>query len=62
MLPGGSATPRHDHGRDFVRPMAVELGGNTYYVEAHISRSGALEMMQRLVDTRLATREETAAE
>ena len=43
-----SVTGRHAHGREFKRSIPVELGGNTYFVEANLTRSGALEMVQRL--------------
>lgn len=55
-----AATPRHEHGRDFRRPTQVQLGGTTYYLEANISRSGALEMMQRLLATKTANLDEPA--
>lgn len=57
-----SATPRHDHGRDFIRPIPVHLGGSTYYVEANISRSGALETIQRLIATKMLNAPKATAE
>jgi hypothetical protein len=42
-------SPIHDHGRAFLRPVEVSLGGRRYYIETNISRQGALEMVQRLV-------------
>ena len=47
-----SETPRHDHGRDFIRPVPIELGGNPYFFGANISRNGAMELMQRLLGSR----------
>jgi DNA-binding HxlR family transcriptional regulator len=42
-------SPIHDHGRAFIRPVEVYLGGHRYFIEANISRQGALELVQRLV-------------
>lgn len=42
-------SPIHDHGRAFNRPLEVYLGDHRYYIEANISRQGALELVQRLV-------------
>lgn len=49
-----SATPTHDHGRDFIRPIEVQLGANRYYVEANMSRNGALELVQKLLASKVA--------
>lgn len=42
-------SPIHDHGRAFIRPAEIFLGGHRYFIEANVSRQGALELIQRLV-------------
>lgn len=44
-----SEVPTHDHGRWFIRPVEIDLGGRNYFIEANMSRGGALELMQRLL-------------
>lgn len=42
-------SPIHDHGRAFIRPIEVSLGGHRYFIEANLSRQGALELVQRII-------------
>ncbi len=42
-------TPTHDHGRDFIRPIEIESDGRRYFIEANVSRQGALDLVERLV-------------
>ena len=41
--------PTHDHGRAFIRPAEIHLGDRRYFIEANVSRQGALELIQRLL-------------
>jgi hypothetical protein len=52
-----SEIPTHDHGRAFIRPTEVYLDDHRYFIEANISRPGAVELIQRL----LASKRPTAA-
>jgi hypothetical protein len=47
-----SDNPTHDHGREFIRPLELELGGVRYFVEANTSRSFALQVIERLASRR----------
>jgi len=49
-------TARHDHGRDFIRPVEVEFDGRRYFIEANVSRPGALDLVQRLIASKQASR------
>lgn len=44
-----SDDPTHDHGRNFIRPVEITLGGRIRFIETNISRQGAVEMIQRLL-------------
>ncbi|MFO7567101.1 MAG: hypothetical protein R6X02_30935, partial [Enhygromyxa sp.] len=47
-----SDVPIHDHNREFIRPLELELGGVTYFVEANVGRRLALEMIERFASKR----------
>jgi hypothetical protein len=47
-----SPNPVHDHGREFIYPVEVNLGGATYYIESNISRPNALGLIQKLATSR----------
>lgn len=42
-------TPTHDHGREFLRPVELEVEGRTYFIETNVSRQGALDLVGRLL-------------
>ncbi len=42
-------SPIHDHGGTFRRPVEIRLGDRRYYIEANISRPGAVELINRLL-------------
>ncbi|MEX1361552.1 MAG: hypothetical protein AB1Z98_00375 [Nannocystaceae bacterium] len=44
-----AALPRHDHGREFIRPIEIDLGGQTYFIEANVTRRGALDMVRDIL-------------
>lgn len=44
-----SEVPTHDHGRAFIRPQEIHLGGKRYFVEANVSRRGARGLIERLI-------------
>lgn len=44
-----SETPIHDHGREFIRPLEIEVDGRCYFVESNVSRQGALDLVERLI-------------
>lgn len=46
--------PTHDHGRAFIRPVEVDIDGRHYFIEANMSRPGALELVQRLIASKQA--------
>ncbi|RKI28915.1 hypothetical protein D7Y27_40850 [Corallococcus sp. AB004] len=43
-----SSIPVHLHGRSFINPVEVNLGGATYYIESNTSRTNALDFIQKL--------------
>lgn len=47
-----SEIPTHDHGRDFIRPIEIELGGVRYFVETNAGREFARELIERLANKR----------
>lgn len=50
-----SKTPTHDHGREFIRPVEVEVDGVTYYIESNVSRRGAIDLLERLLASKRGT-------
>ena len=50
-------TPYHGPEHEFARPIQVEIDGNVYFIEANMSRNGAVELMQKLLDTKIDPQE-----
>lgn len=50
-----SDTPTHDHGREFIRPVEIEVDGVTYYIESNVSRRGAIDLLERLLASKRGT-------
>jgi hypothetical protein len=47
-----SEIPTHDHGRDFIRPVEIEVDGRRYFIETNVSRRGAVDLAVRLLASR----------
>ncbi|MCY1073397.1 hypothetical protein [Archangium lansingense] len=56
-----SSIPVHVHGREFISPVEVSLGGATYYIESNTSRTNAREFIQKLFTSCSAPAPETTA-
>lgn len=50
-------TPYHGPENRFRRPLEVTIHGRTYFIETNISRNGAQELMQKLLDTKTGSQE-----
>ncbi|ACY18239.1 hypothetical protein [Haliangium ochraceum] len=55
-------TPDHGEDNPFIRAVQVDIDGVSYFIEAHLSRQGALERIRKLLEAKAGPEEDDSSD